>query len=290
MAGPVVDAQVHLWPANTPAHPWPGQRRELIGDKPPSFLAEDLLPLMDEAGVVGAVVVPASFAGWGSDTVVAAARGHPARLSATALVPLEEAHGRAVVEACAAEGSGISSVRVTCYLEPQRTQLRQGVADWLWPLLEDLDLPVAVNAPGLLDHVAAVAARHPALRLAVDHFGLHSHDRHLPLRPRVGPVLALARHPNVRVKASALLLQSHEVYPFRDLHAAIGDVVEAFGPERVMWGSDLTRLSVPYRQTVALFTEELAFLDGRSLAWVMGDALCRWLRWEGPRRHVDVAR
>ena len=57
-------------------------------------------------------------------------------------------------------------------------------------------------------------------------------------------------------------------------------VVDAFGPARVFWGSDLTRLPCTYRQCVTHFTEELDWLSGDELELVMGRALCDWIGWE----------
>ena len=70
----ILDAPVHLWQADTPAHPWLPERRGLAAGKPPSFVADDLLREMASAGVDGALVVPASFTGWRNDVVVEATR------------------------------------------------------------------------------------------------------------------------------------------------------------------------------------------------------------------------
>jgi len=51
----IVDSQVHLWKAETPDWRWvPGRVPQL----PEPFTIEKLVPLMDEAGVDRAVIVP----------------------------------------------------------------------------------------------------------------------------------------------------------------------------------------------------------------------------------------
>src|SRR6516165_7099144 len=53
----IVDAQVHLWKAESPDWPWvPGRTPQM----PEPFTIEKLVPLMDEAGVDRAVIVPPS--------------------------------------------------------------------------------------------------------------------------------------------------------------------------------------------------------------------------------------
>ena len=53
----IVDAQVHFWKANTPDRPWLPNR---VAQLPEPFLIEQLVPMMDEAGVDRAVIVPPS--------------------------------------------------------------------------------------------------------------------------------------------------------------------------------------------------------------------------------------
>jgi len=59
-------------------------------------------------------------------------------------------------------------------------------------------------------------------------------------------------------------------------------VVEAYGPRRVFWGTDLSRLPCSYRQAVTLFTEELGFLSNDDQGWIMGRGLADWLGWPLP--------
>jgi predicted TIM-barrel fold metal-dependent hydrolase len=92
-------------------------------------------------------------------------------------------------------------------------------------------------------------------------------------------LLALAKHPNIAVKASAVTDYSSEAYPFPILHSYLRQVFDAFGPKRIFWGSDTSRVRHPYRQMITLFTEELAWLGDEDKAWIMGRGLCEWLKW-----------
>ncbi|MGZ5095467.1 MAG: hypothetical protein ACXWCY_27000 [Burkholderiales bacterium] len=48
-------------------------------------------------------------------------------------------------------------------------------------------------------------------------------------------------------------------------------------PERMMWGSDLSRLRGSYRERVTMFTKEMDWLSSKDLEWIMRRALCEWL-------------
>jgi L-fuconolactonase len=102
-----------------------------------------------------------------------------------------------------------------------------------------------VSATGSIPKIAEVAAGYPGLRLVIDHLGLEGSVRDGALGPALEPVLSLAPYANIAVKASALPYYVTEAYPFPSLHPHIRRIVEAFGPQRVFWGIDLTRLPCP---------------------------------------------
>src|SRR6266403_1899342 len=76
-------------------------------------------------------------------------------------------------------------------------------------------------------------------------------------------MLALAKHPNVAIKATGAPSYSGEAYPFRNIHDKLRRIYDAFGPARMFWGTDITRMPCSYRQCVTMFTEELPWLKGR---------------------------
>ena len=272
---PIVDSQVHVWKAETAERPWPKEARAFVHR--PQFDADELRREMDIAGVAAAVVIAPSFTGLGNVDVVAAAEADPARLAVMAIVSLDEHASRPAVEGLRTTPVA-KGLRLSFATEAGRTSLLEGSASWIWPLAERLDIPLMVNAPDLLPHIRRVAIRHPSLRIAIDHLGLMSPDERLTALQRVQPILQLADVPSIAVKASALPLQSGQPYPHSDIHEAIRAVIDGFGPDRVFWGSDLTRLRSPYRQVVSLFTEELG-LDAATKELTMGRALAQWLDW-----------
>jgi hypothetical protein len=63
---------------------------------------------------------------------------------------------------------------------------------------------------------------------------------------------------------------------------AIHAVYDAFGPERMFWGTDLSLLPCSYREGITHFSEELPFLSAPDKQLIMGEAICRWLGWKPP--------
>ena len=82
------------------------------------------------------------------------------------------------------------------------------------------------------------------------------------------------------VKASGIPAIATDAYPYRSLHHHLRAVYDAFGAQRVFWGTDLTRLPCTYRQALTLFSEELPWLSDADKEWTMGRGVCEWLGWD----------
>jgi predicted TIM-barrel fold metal-dependent hydrolase len=273
----IVDAQVHLWKAETPEWRWvPGRKPQL----PEPFTIEKLVPLMDEAGVDRVVVVPPSWPGDRNDYGLEAAQRYPGRFAVMGRIPLEKPESAALLPKWK-EQPGMLGVRVT-FLGPPAAWLTDGTADWFWPAAEKAGLPVMFLAPGKGPEFLRIAERHPGLTLIVDHMNL-SIDiaRSNMIAAALDQTVALAKYPNVSVKMSSAPAYSSEPYPYRDMLAHLRRVFEAFGPQRCYWGTDMTNsfAKASYRQRITHFTEELDFLSEEDKDWVMGRAILTRLKW-----------
>ena len=277
----VADAQIHLWGADTPARPWPpgGEQR---AHQPHAVGKDQALAAMKDAGVDRAVIVPPSWEGERNDLALEAARLHLDRFAVMGRLALEKSESRALVDSWKRQ-PGMLGMRFTFTTAEQWPWLTDGTADWLWPAVERAGIPLMMSVSGRLPAVDSIAERHPGLKLVIDHLGIRSGAKGEEAFAGLPQLCTLARRPNVAVKASALPCYSIEPYPFRDVHAHIRRVYDAFGPRRTFWGTDWTRLPCPWRQAVTLFTEELPWLSTSDKEWIMGRALCEWLGWALPR-------
>ncbi|MFQ6028567.1 MAG: amidohydrolase family protein, partial [Dehalococcoidia bacterium] len=95
-------------------------------------------------------------------------------------------------------------------------------------------------------------------------------------------LLDLAKYPNVACKATGAPSYSSAGYPFANIHDYLHQIYDAFGPDRMFWGTDITRMPCSWKQCVSLFTEELPWLSESDKDLVMGRALCNWIGWDLP--------
>ena len=268
----IVDAQVHVWAANTPARPWPARHQP---HRPAPITKDDMLREMAAAGVDRVVIVPPSWEGERNDVALAAAQAHPDRFAVMGRFDPEAPSSRGLMAAWR-EQPGMLGLRFTFH----RPLLTEGRADWLWPEAEKAGVPIMTLAlHSDLHLIDAIAQRHPGLKLVIDHLGLH-HGKDADAFKEFDQLLPLAKRPNIAVKASCLPHFTTDAYPFRWLHPYVKRVYDAFGPQRMFWGSDLSRLPCPYRQGVTMYTEEIPWLSASDLEWIMGRGVCEWLGWK----------
>ncbi len=273
----IVDSQVHIWGANTPDRPWPARAHS---HRDPPLGAEELLREMDTAGVERAVLVPPSWEGDRNDLGLAAAQAHPGRFAVMGRLD-PDAPGAAERLANWKRQPGMLGLRFTFHTELLRQPFLDGRFDWVWEPAERARLPVMLLVHhAYMDRVGRIAEHHPGLRLVIDHLGLKTGEKDAEAFRGLDSVLALAKHPNVAAKASALPSYTNDRYPYRSLHPYIRRVYDAFGPRRVFWGTDFSRLPCTYREAVTMFTEEIPWLGAEDQEWIMGRGVREWLDWK----------
>lgn len=261
----ITDAQVHVWnkwrPGATPHRPGP-------------FEAADLIPLMDEARVDRAILVPPSWALDGNEVALNAAGQFPNRFKVMGVIDLEASP--AINPVTWMSRPEMLGVRLTFH-QPNLMRLFSGrELDWLWTVAAASGIPLMVYAPGATQQVASIARRFPSLRVILDHLALPIGARGKAVDDQLGATCKLSPFGNVAVKASSLPLYSDEPYPYADMGSRLQRVLDAFSADRVFWGSDLTRLSCSYQEAVNMM---IPLSSGRNLELLMGGALSQWLGW-----------
>ncbi len=268
----IVDAQVHVWAEGTPNT---GHR------KISAFSKDDLLAEMDEAGINAALIHPPTWDPNSNQIARYATQRHPDRFGMLGNFALDRPDIRSLVDNWK-QHPGILGFRFTFIHPEHQAWLTDGTIDWLWPAAERVKLPLALWAAYSLTEVGRIAERHPGLRLIIDHMARPQGVKDDKAWANLPSLLALAKYPNVAVKATGAPAYSSFPYPFRNIHDSLHRICDAFGPERVFWGSDITRMPCSWRQCVTLFTEELPWLSEKDKELIMGLALCKWLNWKLP--------
>ena len=270
----IVDAQIHVWGTGLPSN--------MAHWQVTSFTAAEAVALMDEAGVDAAVIHPPSWDPGSTRLAMDAVATYPGRFAIIGAVDLGQPVVARVAMETWREQPGMLGLRCMFLEGEDRRRLHDGELDWFWDTAERFELPVTTLATGSFDVLGAVAARHPGLRLTIDHLGGKGGNTTLKdaaAMTHMPDLLKLAKLPNVAVKATGAPGYASEAYPFPAMHVYLRQIFDAFGPDRMFWGTDISKMPCSWHHCVTLFTEELPWLRGEDLSRVMGSAVRAWWGW-----------
>ena len=233
----IVDTHVHLWDAAHTPQPWMTPEHDAIA-RP--FEAEDLKPLLDRNGVDAVVVVQGACLDSDTDVICAEAARTPWIAAVTAGPRLDDPVGARRRLDVLLSRPKVRGIRHLIHGESDPHWIMQEpVLESLAMLERDgllLELPAVY--PRHLDDVAELAGRFPGLVFVIDHLG----------KPPLGgadldaweqKLRACAEAPNVVAKLSGLnTALDRRDWSAEDFVGVAAAAVDAFGPERLMWGSD----------------------------------------------------
>ena len=276
----VIDSHLHIWASEQELAIFPYAE----GQDPPESLASaastaELLKQMDEADVAGALIVQPINHRFDHSYVIDAMKKHPSRFKGMLLhdpsLPEDEAVTR--LEDLALKG--FVGVRFNPYLwnktgakswEP----MSAGAGLATYKRCAELNMPVGVMCfQGLdlhYDDILELLKASPSTRMILDHFAFASLTDQGDSNFKM--LLDLSVYPQVYVKVSALFRQGDPAPYERVKQARLDPLLQAFGCNRLMFGSDfpfVLEQKEQYKGTVDLVSKWLSE-DKEANAAVMG--------------------
>lgn len=225
-----VDSHQHFWRYNDAEFGWIASdalRRD--------FTPADLATTIAAAGVDATIAVEARQCVEETEMLLAFAAEHPFIAGVTGWLPIAADDFSVHLERFAAEPK-LKALRHVVQDEPDdafilRDDFNRGVK-----LIERTDLAYEILVfQRQLANAIAFADRHPNLRLVLDHMGKPERTEDgCPNVEWTRLIREMAKRENVWCKASGLVTEVGRV----DFRPYLETVLSAFGPERVMWGSD----------------------------------------------------
>ncbi|MBT5774370.1 MAG: amidohydrolase family protein [Dehalococcoidia bacterium] len=273
-----IDAQVHAYERDYPGRPWTAA---LAG--PSEATGDQMVAAMDDVGVDGSLLVsPFTMYEYDASYALEVFAKHPTRFRLIKPVdPSDPAVADTIADWAGTEGAVAIRVMLNRYASEDPMD---GGLNHVLATAAEHSLPVNLLSWGRLEQTRELAVRNPNTALVIDHLGLQQ-----PFEPPAPPdafgelpeVLALAELPNVNIKISGACTLSHESFPYNDIWEPVTKIIEAFGLERCMWGTDWTRAValLTFREAVEAFRVTDRLSDGDRAA-LMGGTLQTVYGWK----------
>lgn len=263
-----IDAHVHVWTSDTNRYPLKsGYPKEKM--RAPSFTPEELFAHTRPCGVDKVVLIQMSYYGYDNSYMLDMIRKHEGFFSGVAVIDRNDRPREKMLELAR---QGVRGFRIGAGRLPADRWLDGDGMAAMWKCGADERLAMCplIN-PQYLPAVDRMCRRFPDTPVVIDHFariGIDGQFRKADLDNLCG----LAKHKNVHVKVSAFSALGKQEAPYLDLAPMIRRVLDAFGPERLMWATDGPWQMMgghKYKDSIDLIRVRLNFLTDEDRQWIL---------------------
>ena len=269
----IIDSHLHVWSDDESRYPF----SEVSRPEPGQLGSVELLnEHMAEAGVDRAVIVQPIHYLYDNRYVADCLKRFPGRFAAVALVDPKSPEAPDQLERLVRE-QGFGGMRLHLSRQDDPSALAAPDQDPLWRRVEELDVCfIVLGRAGDLPALEPIIERFPGVKVVLDHLGGPPLEES-PDRALLGNVLKMAHYPNVYVKVSGMNVLSKKPYPHQDTFDIVRKVYDAFGPERLMWGTDFPHVlnAGGYVRALELVRDELDFLTDQDKGWLFSKTVQR---------------
>lgn len=263
-----VDAHSHIWTPDVKNYPLVGGKGPEVL-QPPSFTADELLQTAQPFGVRRVVLIQHHiYHGFDNSYLIDETAFRPDTFRVVGMIDELHTHHPDVRMRQLLE-KHVTGFRITPWIRPHGWLDSPGMQAMWRAAAETRQSMCCLIDPHNLEEVDRQCARFPHTPVVIDHFARIGVDGQIRDED-VARLCRLARHPLVRVKISAFYALGKKQPPYDDLLPMIRRVYEAFGPKRLLWGSDSPYQVVPphsYAASVELI-RRIDFWTAEERQWI----------------------
>ena len=263
-----IDAHVHVWTPDLKKYPLaPGYDKDRMAVA--SFTPEELFSHARPCGVTRVVLIQMSYYRFDNSYMLDMMRTHQGVFSGVAKIDAHVQPRQAMIEL---SKQGVRGFRVGIGSgSPDRWLNDPGMAAmWECGAQHNLAICLLIN-PEHLPVVDKMCQSFPDTPVVIDHFARIGIEG--SVRPSdLDNLCKLSEHKNVSVKTSAYYALGKKEAPYLDLAPMFRRLLDAFGPERLMWASDCPFQVLDghtYRDSIDLVRQRLDFLSDSDHRWLL---------------------
>ncbi|HWL09292.1 MAG TPA: amidohydrolase family protein [Planctomicrobium sp.] len=269
ITGGLIDAHVHVWPAETTRYPVAeGFKKENV--QPISFTPEELFAECRPQGVTRVVLIQMSFYKFDNSYMLDAIRQYPDAFRGVAIVDEKQANVGDTMKELAK--SGVTGFRLYATKPAVESWLNATEMNAFWKLAAQTGQAVCLlSDPDALPAIDAMIKKHPETTVVIDHFSRIGMSGTIQQQD-LDNLCRLARYPNVFVKTSAFYALGKKQAPYTDLGPMVRRLRDAYGAKRLMWASDCpfqVQGGHTYGESISLIRDKLDFLTQEEKSWIL---------------------
>ncbi|WP_340029631.1 amidohydrolase family protein [Paenibacillus sp. FSL H7-0940] len=264
-----LDAHQHFWEYNVAEYGWIGEEMKVIRQ---SFLPKDLEPLLVQSGLDGCIAVQARQSLTETEWLLQLADRHECIKGVVGWVDLCSNEVRNQLELFASNPY-LKGVRHVIQDEPDlkyvlREDFQRGIS-----LLKEYDLAYdLLVSKEQLPYAVELVKAFPEQRFVLDHLAKPDIKSGI-LSPWKEALESLAAQPNAYCKLSGMVTEADWAnWTPKDFTAYLNIAIEAFGAERLMFGSDwpVSNVSAMYSEVYGLIMNHINTLPISDQQMILG--------------------
>ncbi len=265
----IIDPHVHVWKRD-PKYPWAKETTN-----PPDYDAtpEMLLDLMKANDVEKTVIVQVIHYRWDNSYLADVLKKYPTYFQGVARVNPESPAAPDDLSRLV-EQQKFRGVRISPAANASGDWISGPLMPPLWKRCETLKVPMLVlTAITRIPDVEKLIEKFPELTVVIDHMA----DSPLDKPEQLNMLLALKRYPKVFVKISHTWSLSKQPFPYTDSQAQVKRLYDAFGLQKLMWGTDwpLVENHCGYAKALSVVRDEMKFLSADDKSWILSKTIER---------------
>lgn len=263
-----IDAHVHVWTPDTKSYPL-ADGYEKANMKPASFTPDELFSHCKPHGVTRIVLIQMSFYRYDNSYMLDMMRKYQGVFSGVAVI--NDADKPASTMRRLAK-QGVRGFRIVQRELTGDAWLGTKAMAEMWKCGAEQGLAMChLCQPSAFPAIGRMCAKFPKTPVVIDHYGRTGVDGTIRKRD-VDSLCALAKHKNVSIKVSAYYALGKKKAPYLDLAPMTRRLLDAFGPERLMWASDGPFQVVKgheYGPSIDLVRKGFDFLSDDDREWLL---------------------
>lgn len=258
----IIDPHVHVW-VNDPRYPW---AKETTNPPKKDATPEMLLALMHANNVARTVLVQVIHYRWDNRYTADVMKNYPQYFRGVCRVNPEDPAAPDHLSHLTKQG--FRGVRISPTADASGDWINGSLMPPLWKRAESLKVPMQVyTSIGRIPDVGRLVERFPDLNVIIDHMA----DCPVDQPHELEKLIALARYPRVSVKISHTWSLSKQPYPWLDAQEHVKRLYAAYGPQRLMWGTDwpVHEANTVYSKTLSVVRDDMKFLNEEDKSWIL---------------------